>query len=131
MIVVDSSVWIARFRNDDTSAAGKLHKIELSDPDIILVGDLVLLEVLRGARDDRHASRIEKRLREFTIESMVDARLAVVAARNYRFLRERGVTIRKTIDLAIATFCMERGHWPLHDDRDFAAVAKHLPLDFL
>ena len=76
LIVVDSSVWIARFRNDDTSAAGKLHKIELSDPDIILVGDLVLLEVLRGARDDRHASRIEKRLREFTIESMVDARLA-------------------------------------------------------
>jgi len=128
VIVVDSSVWIGRFRGAENAAAKKLETIEQGDTDEILVGDLVLLEVLQGARDDAHAAFIEQRLREFRVEAMLDAGLAAIAARNFRLLRGRSVTLRKTADLIIATFCIERGHALLHDDRDFQAVAQHLPL---
>ncbi len=128
MIVVDSSVWIARFRGVANAAADKFEEIEEAEADEILVGDLVMLELLQGARSDAHAAFIEQRLREFRVEAMLDAGLAAIAARNFRFLRGRGVTLRKTADLIIATFCIERGHALLHDDRDFDAVAQHLPL---
>lgn len=126
MIVVDSSVWIANLRGGQSEAVVKLRAIE--DPTTILVGDIVLLEVLQGARSDAHAVRIERAMREFTIESMLDEGIAVRAAAHYRFLRERGATVRKTIDLVIMTFCLERRHVLLHDDRDFDAMAAHLPL---
>jgi predicted nucleic acid-binding protein len=126
MIVVDTSVWIANLRNAETRAVRILREID--DTDAILVGDLILLEVLQGARDDEHATRIERSLRQFKIEPMLDDKLAVRAARNYRALRERGVTLRKTIDVIIGTFCLERGHELLHDDRDFDAMARHLNL---
>jgi predicted nucleic acid-binding protein len=119
LIVVDSSVWIGHLRNLDTRAVRALRSIE--DPDTIIVGDIVLLEVLQGARNQARATRIENDLRRFQIEPMLDDNLAIRAARNYRTLRERGVTIRKTIDVIIATFCLERNHALLHDDRDFDA----------
>ena len=128
MIVVDSSVWIALLRGAANVAAKKFEIIEAGDTDEILVGDLVLLEVLQGARSDAHAALIEERLRAFRVEAMLDAGLATIVARNFRFLRERGVIIRKTAGLIIATFCIERAHRLLHDDRDFEAVAQHLPL---
>lgn len=126
MIVVDSSVWIAHLRDLDTGAVRALRA--LGDPSDILVGDVILLEVLQGAIDEQRAGRIEKDLRQFKVERMLDDQLAVRAARNYRNLRERGVTIRKTIDLVIGTFCLDRGHVLLHDDRDFDAMALHLGL---
>jgi predicted nucleic acid-binding protein len=119
LIVIDSSVWIGHLRNLDTRAVRALRSIE--DPDTIIVGDIVLLEVLQGARNQARATRIENDLRRFQIEPMLDDNLAIRAARNYRTLRERGVTIRKTIDVIIATFCLERNHALLHDDRDFDA----------
>jgi predicted nucleic acid-binding protein len=94
----------------------------------ILVGDLILLEILQGARDERAAARIERGLRRFEVVPLLDADLAPRAARNYRRLRDMGITIRKTNDIIIGTFCIERG-WPLlHDDRDFIAMEKHLGL---
>jgi len=126
LIVVDSSVWIANLRDLDTRAVRLLRSIE--DPDDIVVGDLILLEVLQGARNEEHAVRIENDLRQFHIENMLDAELAVSAARHYRTLRDKGVTIRKTADLIIGTFCVARGHVLLHDDRDFDAMAAHLGL---
>jgi predicted nucleic acid-binding protein len=131
VIVVDSSVWIAQFRGAANAAAWKLDILEAGDTDEILVGDLVMVEVLQGARNEAHAAFIEQRLRTFRVEAMLDADLAAVVARNFRFLRGRGVTLRKTADLIIATFCIERGHALLHDDRDFYAVAQHLPLTML
>ena len=122
MIVVDSSVWIANLRDLDTRAVRLLRSIE--DPDDILVGDLILLEALQGARSEEHAVQIENDLRQFRVESMLDAELAVRAARSYRTLRDKGVTIRKT-NLIIGTFCLAHGHMLLHDDRDFDAMAAH------
>jgi predicted nucleic acid-binding protein len=127
MIVVDSSVWIGQLRRARTAAVDKLEALRNPTTGII-VGDIVLLEVLRGARDDRHAADIERELRVFKIEPMLDVGIAVSAARNYRLLRGRGITIRRTIDLIIATFCIERGHVLLHDDRDYDPLSAHLGL---
>jgi len=126
VIVVDSSVWIANLRNAETEAVRRLRLFR--DDDQIIVGDLVLLEVLQGARDDLLAIRIERSLRRFDVVTMLDGDLAVRAAGNYRRLRSRGITLRKTVDLIIGTFCIERDHQLLHDDRDFDPMVEHLGL---
>lgn len=128
MIVVDSSVWIANLRGTGSNAVRKLHALAASDDDQLLVGDLILLEVLQGARDEAQAARIERNLRRFPVMPMLDGKLAVHAAYNYRCLRRRGITVRKTIDMIIGTFCIEGGHTLLHDDRDFDPMAQHLGL---
>jgi predicted nucleic acid-binding protein len=84
--------------------------------------------VLQGARDEAHASRIERALRRYAIVQLLDDVLAPRVARNYRTLRDRGVTIRKTAGLITGTCCIERGHALLHDDRDFDAMEQHLGL---
>src|SRR4051812_9245120 len=127
MIVVDSSVWIGQLRQSGSRAIDKLESIR-HPTSTILVGDLILLEILQGARDDRHAARIARELRVFRTAEMLDRVIAVKAASNYRVLRSRGITVRKITDLIIATFCVERGHSLLHDDRDFEAFAAHLGL---
>jgi predicted nucleic acid-binding protein len=126
VILVDSSVWIAHLRGAWTVATAKLEAAADHEP--ILVGDLILLEVLQGARDDAHAARIERDLRRFDVVRLLDADLAPRAARNYRRLRDMGITIRKTADIIIGTFCIEHGCSLLHDDRDFAPMEQHLGL---
>ncbi|MFO1159564.1 MAG: PIN domain nuclease [Reyranellaceae bacterium] len=128
MIVVDSSVWIASLRRQASRAVLRLQAAVENEDDQILVGDLILLEVLQGARDDAHAARIERNLRNFPIVSMLDETIAVRAARNHRRLRARGITVRRTIDMIIGTFCLAGGHALLHDDRDFDPLATHLGL---
>lgn len=95
----------------------RLLDVSLQEP--LIVGDLVMAEVLQGARDEAHAARIERNLRQYVVKSMVSDEIAVKAARNYRTMRARGFTIRKTIDVLIGTFCIEGGHRLLHDDRDY------------
>ena len=126
MILVDSSVWIAYLRGSLTLATAKLEAAADREP--ILVGDLILLEVLQGARDELHAARIERSLRRFDVVPLLDPDLAPRAARNYRRLRGMGITVRRTADIIIGTFCIERGCSLLHDDRDFAPMEKHLGL---
>lgn len=128
MIVVDSSVWIANLRGIDNVAVFKLRALTDDDIDQVLVGDLIMLEVLQGARNDAHAARIEGELRQYPIARMMDDEIAVRAATNYRRLRVEGITIRKTIDTVSGTFCIARGHRLLHDDRDFDSMALHLGL---
>ena len=128
MIVVDSSVWIANLRGLDTVAVRNLRVAVEDNEDQVLVGDLFLLEVLQGARSDGDAARIEGNLRQFQVVPMLDDSIAVRAARNHRNLRGRGVTMRKTIDVIIGTFCITGGHSLLHDDRDFDPMARHLGL---
>jgi predicted nucleic acid-binding protein len=99
-----------------------------TEDDQLLIGDLILLEVLQGARDDAHAVRIERGLRRFPIDSMLDEAIALEAASGYRRLRARGVTVCKTSDMIIGTFCVAGGHALLHDDRDFDPMARYLEL---
>ncbi len=126
MIVVDSSVWIALLRRTPSQAVAQLKAIESARS--ILVGDIVLMEVLRGARDEAHASALEKRMRSFQVRPMLSPELASQAARHYRKLRGLGVTIRKSPDLIIATYCIATGHRLLHQDRDFDPFIAHCGL---
>ena len=128
MIVVDRSVWIAQRRGPLSPAVRRLRAIVADDDDQVLVGDLILLEVLQGARDQAHAVRIEQDLRRFPIVPMLDAGVAVQAARNDRSLRTRGVTVRRTIDRIIGSFCRTGGHALRLDGRGFDPMAAHLGL---
>ena len=129
MILVDTSVWIAHLRGLQTQATAKLEASATQEP--LLIGDLILLEVLQGARDEAHAARIEQGLRQYVIVPLLGADLAPRVARNYRMLRDLGVTIRKTADLIIGTFCIQHDHRLLHDDRDFSLMEQHLGLTVL
>jgi predicted nucleic acid-binding protein len=102
--------------------------LQLIDDDDLLVGDLILLEVLQGARNEADARQFEEALLEFPTVSLLDPDMAIAAAANFRLLRSRGITIRKTIDLIIGTFCIERGHVLLHSDRDFEPMERLLGL---
>jgi len=129
VILVDSSVWIDHLRDTVTAPVSYLRSLISAEE--LLVGDLILCEVLQGLRSDAEARAVEEALREFEIVSLVDAELAVKAAANYRFLRGHGITIRKTVDLIIGTYCIQRGHTLLHSDRDFAPMERFLGLQIV
>ncbi len=129
MIVVDSSVWIAKLRGDRSDAIQKLEAVRSADD--VLVGDLILLEVLQGARDDRDAAKIERLLSSFNAARMVNADIARQTAANFRVLRAKGLRVRKTVDLLIGTYCIAHGHFLLHQDRDFDIMERHLGLRVL
>jgi predicted nucleic acid-binding protein len=131
VICVDSSVWIGLLRNENTGPVSMLKHLVQTRDDQVLVGDLVLLEVLQGARDMSHADRIERNLRMYRSASMLGEALAIRAAAHDRHLRSRGITIRKTVDLIIGSFCVAHDHLLLHDDRDFEPMAEHLGLRIL
>jgi hypothetical protein len=95
------------------------------------VGDIVLLEVLQGARDDRHATSLASRLAHFRQLQLLGPEIARRAAANYRTLRQLGITLRSSADLIIGTFCIEHSHALLHADRDFAPMVQHLGLQVI
>src|SRR3984957_21330361 len=113
-------------KSHDARAVERLRSLMSETP--LLVGDLILCEVLRGLRTETEARMIERGFRRYEIVSVSDPGLAVAAAANYRFLRARGITIRKLADLLIGTFCIERGHALLHSDRDFEPMERLLGL---
>ncbi len=126
MIFVDSSVWIDYLRGTPTLAAQKLDSL-LGGTEV-LVGDLVLAEVLQGIRHDHAFEHTLALMTQATLVNVSDDETAVQAARNYRLLRARGITIRKTIDTLIATRCIMDGHHLLFSDRDFDPFVEHLGL---
>ena len=126
MLVVDTSVWVDYFNGVDNPQTDFLHAILDKTP--ILMGDLILAEVLQGFRHDSDFEKVRRMLGRFKQVNMVDTALAVQSARNYRFLRQKGVTVRKTIDSLIATYCIENDHELLHNDNDFDAYEKYLGL---
>jgi hypothetical protein len=126
MIVVDSSVWIDFLNGNATPEVGRLSSLLGTEP--LMVGDVILLEVLQGVRSETDAKRVEATLRRFDVVPMLDPELAAIAATHYRRLRALGITVRKTIDLIIGTFCIAHGHTLLTADQDFAPMAEHLGL---
>ena len=126
MILVDSSVWIEFFRNQPTAQAEWLDR-HLGVEGLV-VGDLILAEVLRGFKDERGFNAARRMLGQLEQLTLGGADLSVEAARNFRKLRARGVTIRGTVDVIIATRCNSDGLRLLHSDRDFDAFEAHLGL---
>jgi len=126
VILVDSSVWIDYFRSADTPQVALLDSLFGRSP--IAVGDLIAAEVLQGVRDDREYKLVKRTLEAFDHIDLAGYELAIRASENYRALRSKGVTIRKTIDTLIATRCIEDGLTLLHADRDFHPFTEHLGL---
>lgn len=121
MLVVDSGVWIDFFNGAPSPARATLRRL-LADGDTeIVVPDLVLFEVLRGFRDERHYLQAEQLMQGLTVESTGGAALALKAAQHYRSLRAAGITVRSAVDVLVAAFCIDRGYALLHADRDFDA----------
>jgi predicted nucleic acid-binding protein len=126
VIVVDSSVWIDYFNGTNSAEVERLD--QTIGVDLIVVGDVVLAEVLQGFRSDADFAAARSALEAFDIVPMLGYDLAIRTAENYRALRVRGVTVRKTIDMIIGTFCIERGLPLLFSDRDFQPLVDHLGL---
>lgn len=126
MILVDSSVWIDHFNGRQSRETDLLDELLGVEP--ILTGDLILTEVLQGFRSDRDFRRARSAMETLIFEPMVGRDIAIASAQNYRRLRAEGITVRKTIDLLIATFCIKGRHRLLHADRDFDAMRDVLKL---
>jgi predicted nucleic acid-binding protein len=126
MVLVDSSAWIDYFNGRDGAATRKLD--ELLATTIVTVGDLILVEVLQGFSRDADFRTARSLLSELELVQLGGVELALKAAANFRLLRARGITVRKTVDCVIATWCTEHGVALLHSDRDFDPFAEHLGL---
>ncbi len=126
MILVDSSVWIDYFRGTATREAEKLDVLLGAEP--LATGDLILTEVLQGFASDREFNQAKKLLTSLLVVGLVGQDIAIKAARNFRALRARGITVRKTIDTLIATRCIESDYTLLFSDRDFDPFVRHLGL---
>lgn len=126
MLVVDTTVWIDYFNGTITPETNYLDSVLSEEP--ILVGDLILAETLQGFRSDRDFKRAQEGLGKFEQGNMLSVELATQSAKNYRTLRKKGITVRKTIDCLIATFCIAENHALLHCDNDYDGFEKHLGL---
>ncbi len=127
MIVADSSVWIDYFNGQAKEEVDLLDRALLSAP--VLMGDLILAEVLQGFRADKDYMRAKNALAILPFSALGGYEVALQAAQNYRDLLKRGITVRKTVDMIIATFCIINGHRLLHTDRDFDPMEQYLGLN--
>jgi predicted nucleic acid-binding protein len=134
MVIVDSSVWIDYFNGRDILEVAKLDR--LLETELLGVGDLILAEVLQGFRQEKDYQTAKRLLTSLTVFEMLGAQMAMKSADNFRDLRKKGITVRKTIrqsrryanDVMIATFCIENGYKLLFSDKYFAPFVEHLGL---
>ena len=126
MIIVDSSVWIDYFNGKKTRQTDWLDSALGSTP--VIMGDLILTEVLQGFQNNKEFKVAKELLLGMPFMPMMDRAIALKSAENYRVLRKRGVTPRKTIDVIIGTFCVHYQLPLLHDDRDFDPMVEYLGL---
>ena len=126
MILVDSSVWINYFNGISTWQTDLLDHYLSNFP--VIMGDLILTEVLQGFRTNNDFETAKDFLSVLLFRQIGGYRVAIQSAQNYRALRKAGVTVRKTMDIIIATFCIIEGLTLLHDDRDFDPMVSHFSL---
>jgi len=126
VVLIDSSVWIEYFNGELNPQTNFLDEILGVEP--VGIGDLILLEVLQGFRSDREYKKAKSLLMDLTVFEMLGRDQAIRAADNDRFLRKKGITVRKTIDTIIATYCINRGFPLLFTDRDFEPFVQYLNL---
>ena len=129
MVIVDTSAWIEYFQDGLPRVA---NKVDLClEKDLVGIGDLVYSEVIQGIRSARERREVSGLLLSLPHFDMVGFSIAEESASNYRLLRSKGVTIRKTIDVLIGTFCAEHGLQLIHHDSDFDLMAEHIGLDII
>ena len=126
MIFLDSTVLIDYFNGKNNWQVDVLDSI--LGRELVVIGDYVLTEVLQGFRSDKEYQKVKTILLSFPCFDIGGKDMALQSAKNYRYLRKKGVTVRKTIDSMIATFCIENKLTLLHNDKDFQTFVKHLKL---
>ena len=126
MIVVDSSVWIDFFNGVSTPEVDRLDALLGVTP--LAIGDLILVEVIQGFRNERDVATARQLFRSLALLPLLGGSNPWKAAENYRQLRRKGITVRKTIDGIIATACIEANLPLLFSDRDFQPYVEHLGL---
>jgi len=126
VIFVDSSVWIDYFNGNETQETEKLDSILGISP--ICIGDIVLTEVLQGFRNDNDFNTAKELLSSLIIVNVLNTAIAFKSANNFRALRKKGLTVRKTIDVIIGTYCIENDIPLLYSDKDFIPFHEHLNL---
>ncbi|MBI0111258.1 PIN domain nuclease [Lactobacillus sp. W8093] len=127
MILVDSSVWIDFFRGTVTPQVDALDR--LLGEELVAIGDLMMTEVLQGFAIERDFNKARRLLGALDLVEIGGRDVMIEAARYFRDLRARGITIRKTIDTLIATRCIVSGYRLLYSDRDFDPFVTHLGLE--
>ena len=126
MIFVDTSAWIDYFNNVNANHTDNIDRLLQSTR--MVTGDLVISELLRGFRDEKDYREARRLMDTLEYRDMVGFDIAIESAENYRFLRKKGLTIRKTIDSIIATFCIANDFELIHNDSDFDPFEEHLGL---
>ncbi len=126
MVLVDSSVWIDYFNGKATRQTEILDQMLLQIP--LFIGDLILTEVLQGFRNDEDYNKVKEIMSILVCKNLGGPKIAIASAENYRSLRKKGITVRKTIDVIIGTFCISENIPLLHSDKDFEPMVKHLGL---
>jgi len=126
MIVADTSVWIDYVRGTKT------HQTDILDNELlynrVATGDIIIVEFLQGFREEKDIKAAKSIMDKLEYYDFLGKEMALRAAENYRQLRKNGVTVRKTIDVIIGTFCIEKGFELLHSDRDFDPMEEYLGL---
>ena len=122
MILVDTSVWIDYFNGKRSIQTDKLD--ELLSSEQIIMGDIILSEVLQGFRKDSDFNKAKEALDFLQCYSISNKEIAIKSAENFRSLRKKGITVRKTTDMLIGTFCIENNIPLLHNDKDFTPLEK-------
>jgi len=126
MILVDTSVWIDYLNGKESSLTNILDKALIDG--LVSIGDLILLEILQGIKAEREYNKTKTTLALLEQYEMFGHKMVEKCAENFRFLRKKGITIRKTNDVIIATFCIENNLPLLFSDRDFIPFVDHLEL---
>jgi predicted nucleic acid-binding protein len=129
MIVVDTSAWIDYFRGIIVPHT-EILDAELQK-NMIITGDLIIVELLQGFKTKRAYERAKKLIERLEYRDLAGRAIALKSAENFRLLRSKGVTVRKTIEVIIATFCVENGFQIIHNDRDFDPMEKYLGLSVI
>jgi len=126
MIIADTSAWIDYFKGVDAPHTNILDR-ELSR-NRIGTGDLIIAEFLQGFRTDRDYQEAKSLMDSLEYFDLVGKEVALLAGQNFRRLRREGITVRKTIDVLIASFCIINDFELIHNDRDFDPFEERLGL---
>ncbi len=129
MVMVDTSAWIEYLDGKRSRVVPKVD--QCLERDLVAIGDLIYCEVMQGIRSPRDRSQVSSLLLSLPQFDMVGFSIAEKSAANYRLLKSKGVTVRKTIDVLIGTFCAEHGLQIVHHDSDFDLMAKQIGLDII
>ena len=126
MIVADTSVWIDYVKGIDAPHTNILDYELIYNR--VVTGDIIMVEFLQGFKDDREYLIAKQIMENLEYRDFLGKGIAIQAANNYRKLRKQGITVRKTIDVIIATFCIENRFPLIHNDRDFDPMEEILGL---